>query len=89
MVNVVRILTMAKEIARGEGLILDRSQRDREFLLSIKNHGLSYEEIMEYCTGLKASMLETFEKSTLPEKPNQEELEMILIRIRKSRFGIV
>ena len=89
MMHVVRILTMAKEIARGEGLILDRSQRDREFLLSIKNHGLSYEEIMEYCTELKSSMLETFKTSTLPDEPNQEELEMILIRIRKSRFGIV
>ena len=87
--HVVRLLTMAKEIANGEGLILDRSSIDRDFLLGIKNHSMSYEDIMKYCTELQKEMLDTFKASKLPESPNRQELEMILIRIRKSRFGII
>ena len=89
LMHVVRLLTMAKEIANGEGLILDRSSIDRDFLLGIKNHSMSYEDIMKYCTELQKEMLDTFKASKLPESPNRQELEMILIRIRKSRFGII
>lgn len=87
LMHVIRLLTSAKEIAEGQGFILDRRGRDREFLLSIKHHGLSYEEIMKYCTNLKEEMLHSFEMSKLPDSPDPLELNQILFRIRERRFG--
>ena len=87
LMHVCRLLTMAKEIADGQGFILDRSTRDREFLLSIKNFEKSYEEIKKYATDLKKQMESSFETSKLPDAPDRLELERILIRIRERLFG--
>ena len=88
LMHVVRLLTMAKEIATGQGMILDRRVKgDRDFLLGIKNHEMSYEEVMKFATDLEKDMLETFKNSTLPESPDRLELDNILVRIREKRFG--
>ena len=88
LMHVVRLLTMAGEIARGEGMQLNREGRDREFLLRIKRHELSYKEVMEYATELEIKMNESFEKSNLAVAPDREELERILINIRKNKFAL-
>lgn len=71
----VRILTMATEIAQGKGMILDRTGIDRDWLLKIKNHGVPYNEVMEYVENLEETMKENFEKSNLPEEPDLDVLE--------------
>lgn len=84
----VRLMTMAKEIASGQGLILDRSGIDRDWLLRIKNHQVgSYEEIMAYVENLQSDMEESFEKSKLPDAPDLVELNKILISIRQSHYA--
>lgn len=87
MSHCIRIMTMAKEIANGQGMRLDRSGIDRDWLLKIKNHGVSYEEIMEYTQNLKEGMLEAFEKSVLPEEPDKEVLDKLLTKIREKHYG--
>lgn len=87
MSHCVRIFTMATEIAQGKGMILDRTGIDREFLMSIKNHELSYDEMFKYVEDLKDRMEETFEKSNLPESPDLDLLNKIMIQIRKSHYG--
>lgn len=87
MSHCVRILTLAKEIAQGKGLILDRRNIDRDWLLKIKNHGVNYDEIMEYVENLKESMFEDFEKSSLPEEPDLDLLNKIMIEIRKKHYA--
>lgn len=87
LMHVVRLLTMAMEIADGKGIILNREGIDRDFLLSIKNHELSYDEIMKYSTDLEQRMYESFKNSRLPEAPDCLELEKILVRIRERVFG--
>lgn len=88
MCHCVRIMTMATEIAKGEGLKLDRTGIDRDWLLKIKNHGVSYDEIMKYVENLKETMEEEFEKSKLPEEPDIEILNKIMIEIRKNFYKI-
>ena len=83
----VRIFTMAKEIATGKGMILDRTDIDRDFLLSIKNHSLSYNEVMEYVENLRDEMEESFIISTLPSEPDKELLDRLLIDIRKKHYA--
>lgn len=83
----VRIFTMAKEIADGKGMILDRTGIDRDFLLSIKNHEKSYDEVMKYVEDLKEEMEESFIKSNLPDSPDLDLLDKIMIDIRRKHYG--
>ena len=87
MCECVRLLTMSKEILLGEGVKLDRrSVGDREFLLSIKNHQMTYDEIIKYAEELCKELDDIYLRSTLPEEPNREELEKILVQVRKSHY---
>ena len=84
----VRLMTMAKEIAEGKGLILDRSNIDRDWLLKIKTHQVgTYEEIMAYVEKLQSGMEESFVKSKLPDSPDLDELNKILIKIRQTHYA--
>lgn len=87
MSHCVRIFTMATEIAQGKGMMLDRTGIDKEFLMSVKNHELSYDEIVKYVEDLKDKMEDAFEKSNLPESPDLDLLNKIMIQIRKSHYG--
>ena len=79
----LRLLTMAKEIASGEGMILDRRiTGDRDLLLDIKTHKYSYSEVMGMILEAEKSMEEAFKESDLPEEPDLNLLEDILIKIR-------
>lgn len=83
----VRILTMATEISQGKGMLLDRTNIDKDWLLKIKNHGVPYNEVMNYVENLEEIMKEQFERSNLPEEPDLDILEKILINIRKTHYG--
>lgn len=87
MSHCVRILTMSIEIAKGQGMRVDRTNIDRDWLLKIKNHEVSYDEVMKYVEGLEDTMRNEFEKSNLPDKPDIELLNKILIGIRKEFYS--
>lgn len=83
----LRIMKMATEIARGDGMILDRREAgDRDFLLKIKQHGYSFEEVKEIIEAQEKEMLAAFEKSTLPDAPDKEFLETLMVDIRHSIY---
>lgn len=84
----IRLMTIAKELSEGQGLILDRSGIDRDYLLKVKNHLITFQEVVEKMDSLEASMNESFNKSTLPDEPDRDLLESILIEIRKSHYGL-
>lgn len=86
MSHCVRIMTMALEIAKGEGMKLDRTGIDKDWLLKIKNHGITYDELIKYVEDLREKMEEEFEKSKLPEEPDLDVLNDILIKIRKDFY---
>ena len=87
MCHSIRLLTMAKEIAEGKGMILDRREMgDRDLLLKIKTHKFDYDEVMSMVLQAEKDMENAFEKSNLPESPNLRELEDILIKIRSDFY---
>ena len=88
MSTCVRILTMAKEMAQGKGMLLDRTNIDRDWLLKIKNHGVTYDEIIKYVENLESDMQEEFEKSSLPDEPDIDLLEKIMLDIRYKHYKI-
>ena len=83
----IRLMTMAKEMANGKGMILDRTDIDRDFLLSIKNHALTYDEIVKKMEEIERDMESAFSSSKLPDKPDLELLNKIMIQIRKEHYG--
>lgn len=44
---------------------------------------------MEYVENLEETMKENFEKSNLPEEPDLDILEKILVKIRKTHYGFI
>ena len=87
-VHSIRIMRMATEMAQGKGLILDRSLAgDRDELLKIKAHGIEFNEVKDLMMKCESDMETAFKNSTLPEEPNIEMLEEIMIEIRKSIYN--
>ena len=84
----IRLMTMAKELSEGQGMKLDRSGIDRDFLLSVKNHALTFDQVIERMDELEASMKDSFEKSNLPDEPDRDLLEDILVQIRKIHYKL-
>ena len=84
----IRLLRMGKEIAEGKGFLFDRTNIDREELLKIKVHGFTFKEVKEKITRAEEEMKEAFEKSNLPEEPDKEMLEDILIEIRSKHYNL-
>lgn len=86
MMHCMRLIRMCKEIADGRGLIVNRSGIDREFLLSIKNHEMEYDKIMEIVEKEKKEMTIAMEMSHLPEKIDVPTVDKLLIEARKSFY---
>lgn len=84
----IRILTMGIEIAEGKGVLIDRTGIDRDFLLQVKNHELTYSEVMSYTESLEKRLSVAFKTSQLPEKVDSDKLNRVLIRIRREYYEI-
>ena len=83
-----RLMVQGMEIAQGKGLILDRRGIDADILLDIKNHKMTYDEIMALCESKKEEMEKAFLESTIPDLPPIDRLEEILLEIRSKHYGI-
>lgn len=88
MVHCVRLLQMASEIYHNGKIKVDRSTGsiiDKNFLLDIKHNKVDYSEIMSYLDKLSHDIELSFGKK-LPIRPNQDELDKILIDIRNNYY---
>jgi hypothetical protein len=84
MMHTFRLLAMAEEIAR-EGKINVRRD-DREFLLDIRAGKYEYEALVALADEKISLIDELYNNSQLPEIPNLDTVEDILIEIRESFF---
>ncbi len=81
----VRLLSVAKEIGEGKGLILKRTH-DRQFLMDIKYGNVEYDVAMEYAENIMKDLPDLYKNSNLPEIPDFEYLNDKLIEVRKSLY---
>ena len=78
---------MGKEIANGDGIILDRRVAgDRELLMDIRHHKFEYDELMEIVSGEEQELNDAIAKSKLPEHIDVSLVNDILIGIRKKFY---
>ena len=84
--HAVRLMHMGIEVAQGEGIKVDRTNIDRDFIMNIRNGNTSYEEIISYLENKRDEMERVMKTSKLPEKIDSEKLNNLLIKIRKKQF---
>lgn len=80
MMHCIRMLDMAIEIARGEGVNLVRP--NREWLLSVRRGEVSYDDIIALIKDKDAEMKEAFDNSALPDSVKTEFAHDIILQIR-------
>lgn len=76
---------MAEEIARYKKVNVRRPER--EYLLKIRAGEYSYEDLLKEA-GEKIKVIDDlFKKSDLPEQPDHQMAEEVLVRIRETIYG--
>ena len=89
MYHCFRLMRMGKEIANGDGLILNREEAgDRDLIMDIRHHKFEYDEIMALVTKEEEELNTAIAKSTLPDKIDFGLVNDILIGIRKKFYSI-
>jgi len=84
MMHTFRLLHMAEEIA-SEGKIFVR-RTDREFLMSIREGKFEYEDLLTQAEEKVQHIEELFDKSELPDEPDLERLEKLLVGVRDNYY---
>ncbi len=83
----IRLLSVAKEIGEGKGLILRRID-DRQFIMDVKYGLVEYDVAMEYAENIMNNLPDIYKNSTLREQPNLDYLNEVLVNYRKLFYKI-
>lgn len=87
MSECIRLLKMSVELAKGEGFNVDRSlMGDAQYLLDVKAHKYSYEQLIEEAESLKKELDCLMPICSLPEHVDEEFVNNLLIDIRRCYF---
>ena len=84
--HAVRLLEMSIEILKGEGINVRR--KNREDLLAIRRGEWDYDELIKRMEGLKVELDSAYLTSNLPDDISSEFVNDLLIKIRKTRYGL-
>jgi hypothetical protein len=84
MMHVFRLLNMAEEIAKFKQVNVRRAER--EWLLQIRAGEFMYEDLLTQAEEKIQIVNELFKKSDLPETPELQKGNDILVRIRDNMF---
>lgn len=86
MMHCMRLIRMATEIGRGEGIQVRRS--DREYLLSIRKGEIDLETLIEDADKAIENMDKIFEHADLPNKVSKDLVNDLLVSIRTEFYGL-
>ena len=86
MMHTFRLLSMAEEIALYQQVIVKR--KDRDFLLKIRNGEFEFNDLMKMVEEKMERIKTAYEKSALPDRPDIQIAENILVQIRESFYVI-
>ena len=83
MMHCFRLLSMCIEVAEGKGILIDRTNIDRDFLMDVRNRKYTYDELMEKLLELKARMDKAIEESAIKDSIDVEFVNNLLLDCRK------
>ena len=81
----IRLIHTGIELARGEGFNVYRTW-DRDFILDVKNHKFEYDYIIDYAESKRKEMEEAINVSTLKKEVDYNEVNQLLLDIRKKYY---
>jgi hypothetical protein len=84
MMHVFRLLNMAEEIARYKKVNVRRPER--EYLLKIRAGEFAYEDLLKQAEEKIGVVDDLFKKSDLPEQPDIEAADGLLVQIREVTY---
>lgn len=85
MMHTIRLLQVAEEIGREGKLHVVR--KNREELLAIKKGAYDYDQLLDLADELMQRIEEAYAKSSLPQTPDKQKIEHILIDIRTQLYS--
>ncbi|MBC7862557.1 MAG: nucleotidyltransferase domain-containing protein [Bacteroidia bacterium] len=85
MMHTFRLLNMAAEIAKEKKVKVKRN--DREFLFKIRNGEFNYDELVKMANEKMEEVEELFDHSDLPETPDVNTGNELLIRMREELYS--
>lgn len=85
MMHTIRLLQVAEEILTQGRLNVKRFNRDE--LLSIKAGDRPYDDLLEMADSLMTRIEAAYFNSPLPEVPDKEKAELVLIQMRETLYG--
>jgi len=86
MMHCMRLIRMAKEIGRGEGINVRRG--DREELLAIRRGEVDLDSLIDTAEAEIKEMDRIFEESDLPNKIDPELVNSLLVKIRREFYHL-
>ena len=84
--HLLRLLLSGIHALRTGEIMIDVSEH-RDFLLTIRNGELSFEEIREHALRLDRQFQAEFETTTLPDQPDFQAVDQFLIEARSTMVG--
>lgn len=84
--HMMRLINMSIEILNGDGVFIDRTDIDRDLLIDIRLGKIEYEDFMKMIDERSKLAEEAFKNSKLQENINTEEINDLLIFIRKKHY---
>lgn len=84
MMHTIRLLQVAEEILRDGTLNVKRSNRKQ--LLDIKNGNMNYDDLLMMANELMASIKSYCSTSPLPNVPDKDSAEKVLVEIREKLY---
>lgn len=82
----VRLIHMGIELAKTGQFNVDRTNIDREFLLSIRQGNRTYDEVMAYVEDITKEMENEMMNSKLPDNVDKDFINDMLLNIRKEQL---
>jgi len=79
----IRLLTMGEELVNGKGFLIDRTDIDRDFILSVKKGEWDYDKIMKIAEEKKSYIEQNINTCSLPDQVDIDFFNDILIDMRK------
>ena len=84
--HLLRLLLSGIHALKAREIMIDVSEH-RDFLLTIRNGELSFEQIREHALRLDRQFQTEFETTSLPDQPDFQTVDQYLIEARASMVG--
>lgn len=84
--HLIRLIHMCTETLNGQNLIIDRTDIDKDLLLNIKYGNVEYEQLKEMVEKDSQLMDDAFKNSKLNENINIDDINDLLVQIRKNIY---